>query len=117
MSMYNNDDIMSKITEQSVEIYKLESTVTNLTDKIGFFGQSNQDEIMSKMAELESTITTLTTKIDILLDSDLFIKSWLKRNQEMLEEMGNYVKPSSVEMPGFQGTADALENLTIRKNV
>ena len=113
--MYNNDDIMSKITEQSVEIYKLESTVTNLTDKIGFFGQSNQDEIMSKMAELESTITTLTTKIDILLDSDLFIKSWLKRNQEMLEELTNSVEP--IEMPGFQGTADALENLTIRKNV
>ena len=111
--MYNNDDIMSKMTEQAWLIEQLESTVTNLTDKIGFFGQRNQDEIMSKMAELESTITTLTTKIDILLDSDLFIKSWLKRNQEMLEELTNSVEP--IEMPGFERTANALENLTIRK--
>jgi hypothetical protein len=116
MSMYNNDDIMSKITEQSVEIYKLESTVTNLTDKIGFFGQSNQDEIMSKMAELESTITTLTTKIDILLDSDLAFKGWLKRNQEILDELG-YKSVEPIEMPEFEGTDNALENLTIRKNV
>ena len=86
MSMYNNDDIMSKMTEQAWLI-----------------------------EQLESTVTTLTTKIDILLDSDLFIKSWLKRNQEMLEELTNSVEP--IEMPGFQGTADALENLTIRKNV
>ena len=114
MSMYNNDDIMSKITEQSVEIYKLESTVTNLTDKIGFFGQSNQDEIMSKMAELESTITTLTTKIDILLDSDLAFKGWLKRNQEILDELG-YKSVEPIEMPEFEGTDNALENLTIRK--
>ena len=35
---------------------------------------------------------------------------------EILEEMGNYVKPSSVEMPEFEGTADALEKLTIRKS-
>jgi len=84
--MYNNDDIMSKMTEQAWLI-----------------------------EQLESTVTTLTTKIDILLDSDLFIKSWLKRNQEMLEELTNSVEP--IEMPGFEGTADALENLTIRKNV
>ena len=37
-------------------------------------------------------------------------------NPEILEEMGNYVKPSSVEMPEFEGTADALEKLTIRKS-
>ena len=86
MSMYNNDDIMSKMTEQAWLI-----------------------------EQLESTVTTLTTKIDILLDSDLFIKSWLKRNQEMLEELTNSVEP--IEMPGFEGTANALENLTIRKNV
>ena len=86
MSMYNNDDIMSKMTEQAWLI-----------------------------EQLESTVTTLTTKIDILLDSDLFIKSWLKRNQEMLEELANSVEP--IEMPGFEGTANALENLSIRKNV
>lgn len=86
MSMYNNDDIMSKMTEQAWLIEQLESTVTNLT-----------------------------TKIDILLDSDLAIKSWLKRNQEKLDELTNSVKP--IEIPEFQGTMDALENLTIRKNV
>ena len=86
MSMYNNDDIMSKMTEQAWLIEQLESTVTNLT-----------------------------TKIDILLDSDLAIESWLKRNQEKLEELTNSVKP--IEMPGFEGTVNALENLTIRKSV
>ena len=86
MSMYNNDDIMSKMTEQAWLIEQLESTVTNLT-----------------------------TKIDILLDSDLAIKSWLKRNQEKLDELTNSVKP--IEIPEFQGTMDALENLSIRKNV
>ncbi len=86
MSMYNNDDIMSKMTEQAWLIEQLESTVTNLT-----------------------------TKIDILLDSDLAIKSWLKRNQEKLDELTNSVKP--IEIPEFQGTMDALENLTIRKSV
>ena len=85
--MYNNDDIISEVRDQAIQI-----------------------------EQLESTITTLTTKIDILLDSDLAIKSWLKRNQEILEEMGNYVKPSSVEMLEFEGTADALEKLTIRKS-
>tara|TARA_B100000787_G_scaffold151857_1_gene125077 strand:+ start:51 stop:305 length:255 start_codon:yes stop_codon:yes gene_type:complete len=84
--MYNNDDIMSKMTEQAWLIEQLESTVTNLT-----------------------------TKIDILLDSDLAIKSWLKRNQEKLDELTNSVKP--IEIPEFQGTMDALENLTIRKSV
>jgi hypothetical protein len=84
--MYNNDDIISEVRDQAIQI-----------------------------EQLESTITILTTKIDILLDSDLFIKSWLKRNQEMLEELANSVEP--IEMPGFEGTADALENLTIRKNV
>jgi hypothetical protein len=84
--MYNNDDIISEVRDQAIQI-----------------------------EQLESTITTLTTKIDILLDSDLFIKSWLKRNQEMLEELANSVEP--IEMPGFEGTANALENLTIRKNV
>jgi len=86
--MYNNDDIISEVRDQAIQI-----------------------------EQLESTITTLTTKIDILLDSDLAIKSWLKRNQEMLEELTNSVKPSSVEMPEFQGTMNALENLSIRKNV
>jgi len=86
MSMYNNDDIMSKMTEQAWLIEQLESTVTNLT-----------------------------TKIDILLDSDLAIKSWLKRNQEKLDELTNSVKP--IEIPEFQGTMDALEKLTIRKSV
>jgi hypothetical protein len=84
--MYNNDDIMSKMTEQAWLIEQLESTVTNLT-----------------------------TKIDILLDSDLAIKSWLKRNQEKLDELTNSVKP--IEIPEFQGTMDALEKLTIRKSV
>ena len=84
--MYNNDDIISEVRDQAIQI-----------------------------EQLESTITTLTTKIDILLDSDLAIKSWLKRNQEMLEELTNSVEP--IEMPEFQGTVDALENLTIRKNV
>ena len=84
--MYNNDDIISEVRDQAIQI-----------------------------EQLESTITTLTTKIDILLDSDLFIKSWLKRNQEMLEELTNSVEP--IEMPGFEGTANALENLTIRKSV
>jgi len=84
--MYNNDDIISEVRDQAIQI-----------------------------EQLESTITTLTTKIDILLDSDLFIKSWLKRNQEMLEELANSVEP--IEMPGFEGTANALENLTIRKSV
>ena len=56
--MYNNDDIISEVRDQAIQI-----------------------------EQLESTITTLTTKIDILLDSDLVIKSWLKRNQEMLEEL------------------------------
>ena len=84
--MYNNDDIISEVRDQAIQI-----------------------------EQLESTITTLTTKIDILLDSDLFIKSWLKRNQEMLEELTNSVEP--IEMPGFEGTANALKNLTIRKNV
>jgi hypothetical protein len=84
--MYNNDDIISEVRDQAIQI-----------------------------EQLESTITTLTTKIDILLDSDLFIKSWLKRNQEMLEELANSVEP--IEMPGFEGTANALKNLTIRKNV
>jgi hypothetical protein len=84
--MYNNDDIISEVRDQAIQI-----------------------------EQLESTITILTTKIDILLDSDLFIKSWLKRNQEMLEELTNSVEP--IEMPGFEGTANALENLTIRKNV
>jgi hypothetical protein len=74
--MYNNDDIISEVRDQAIQI-----------------------------EQLESTITTLTTKIDILLDSDLFIKSWLKRNQEMLEELTNSVEP--IEMPGFQGTANA----------
>ena len=84
--MYNNDDIISEVRDQAIQI-----------------------------EQLESTITTLTTKIDILLDSDLAIKSWLKRNQEMLEELTNSVEP--IEMPGFEGTANALENLTIRKSV
>ena len=72
--MYNNDDIISEVRGQAIQIEQLESTISNLTDKI----------------------------------MDL---------SEILEEMSNYVKPSSVEMPGFEGTADALENLTIRKNV
>ena len=72
--MYNNDDIMSKITEQSVEIYKLESTVTNLVSQIG----------------------DLTEQIELMPYKD---------------------KVEPIEMPGFEGTANALKNLTIRKNV
>jgi len=67
--MYNNDDIISEVRDQAIQI-----------------------------EQLESTITTLTTKIDILLDSDLAIKSWLKRNQEMLEELTNSVEPSEVKV-------------------
>ena len=67
--MYNNDDIISEVRDQAIQI-----------------------------EQLESTITTLTTKIDILLDSVLFIKSWLKRNQEMLEELTNSVEPSEVKV-------------------
>lgn len=84
--MYNNDDIISEVRDQAIQI-----------------------------EQLESTITTLTTKIDILLDSDLAIKSWLKRNQEKLDELTNSVK--LIEIPEFQGTMDALEKLTIRKSV
>ena len=87
MSMYNNDDIMSKMTEQAWLI-----------------------------EQLESTVTTLTTKIDILLDSDLAFKGWLKKNQEILDELG-YKSVEPIEMPEFEGTDNALENLTIRKNV
>lgn len=71
--MYNNDDIISEVRDQAIQIEQLESTISNLTDKI----------------------------------MDL---------SEILEEMGNYVKPSSVEMLEFEGTADALEKLTIRKS-
>tara|TARA_B100001063_G_scaffold134036_1_gene125385 strand:+ start:526 stop:744 length:219 start_codon:yes stop_codon:yes gene_type:complete len=71
--MYNNDDIINEVRDQAIQIEQLESTISNLTDKI----------------------------------MDL---------SEILEEMGNYVKPSSVEMPEFEGTADALEKLTIRKS-
>ena len=85
--MYNNDDIISEVRDQAIQI-----------------------------EQLESTITTLTTKIDILLDSDLAFKGWLKKNQEILDELG-YKSVEPIEMPEFQGTADALENLTIRKNV
>ena len=69
----------------------------------------NNDDIINEVRDqaiqieqLESTITNLTYKI-----MDL---------SEILEEMGNYVKPSSTEMPEFEGTTNALEKLTIRKD-
>ena len=74
MSMYNNDDIMSKMTEQAWLIEQLESTVTNLVSQIG----------------------DLTEQIELMPYKD---------------------KVEPIEMPGFEGTADVLENLTIRKNV
>ena len=74
MSMYNNDDIMSKMTEQAWLIEQLESTVTNLVSQIG----------------------DLTEQIELMPYKD---------------------KVEPIEMPEFEGTADALKNLSIRKNV
>jgi len=74
MSMYNNDDIMSKMTEQSIQIEQLESTISNLV----------------------SQISDLTEQIELMPYKD---------------------KVEPIEMPGFEGTANALENLTIRKNI
>jgi hypothetical protein len=74
MSMYNNDDIMSKMTEQAWLIEQLESTVTNLVSQIG----------------------DLTEQIELMPYKD---------------------KVEPIEMPEFEGTDNALENLTIRKNV
>ena len=72
--MYNNDDIMSKMTEQAWLIEQLESTVTNLVSQIG----------------------DLTEQIELMPYKD---------------------KVEPIEMPEFEGTVDALKNLTIRKNV
>ena len=161
--MYNNDDIINEVRHQAIQIEQLESTISNLTDKI--MDLSEQIELMPYKDKVEPSEVKVIKKEKII--EDLKTSSQYKQYPKCVRRIANALKEDSdvkfitedttsrdimrmpnvgrktfnvfanflqdnynltikdklaisyspAEMPGFEGTANALENLTIRKNV